>query len=393
MGASSALRELAGFLDDCEREEAVDRVELDGAIEPTGEGAVTAEVELVLAVRSGGCGPGLTARATSLGDDGTLAMDVESTRAVIPTTSAVEVDPTGAAFAADGTVVVTLSIRSGGADAPEAAGAPSADADGGAGRPLDGSGDAAAADGGAVAGRRTADGRRSAGEAAVEEGEVGDGGAADAPGGVADAVRDRDRDVPPFEDSELLAEVYESCDTFAEMTDALGMSVTAETVRRYMIDFGIHEPNSYDTGDGDEEPQDGTQSGDGTSAGDETPTGDRTQTGDGRGAAERPGSDDPTPEPSAVDAAGGDSPVVVTDGVGLPDDVTVEDLIETVRRSNTIYEVTRGLGVDREDALEMLRELDLLSLVVGRLATEADRDLGRDEIIDRIRQATEAKAA
>jgi hypothetical protein len=80
--------------------------------------------------------------------------------------------------------------------------------------------------------------------------------------------------------------------------------------------------------------------------------------------------------------------VVLADGIGLPDDVTVETLIETVKRSNTIYEVKQNVGIERQDALEMLRELNLLDLVVGRLATEAERDISREEIVDRLREAS-----
>lgn len=143
------------------------------------------------------------------------------------------------------------------------------------------------------------------------------------------------RDVPPFRDRELLAEIYETYDTFAEMKDALGMDVTAETVRRYMVDYGIHEPNSYNTSH------------------DEAPA--------------KP---------------------IIADGIGLPEDVTVESFIETVRRSNTIYEVKQGIGIERDDAIEMLKQLNLLDLVVGRLATESERELTREDVIERLRAAS-----
>ena len=131
------------------------------------------------------------------------------------------------------------------------------------------------------------------------------------------------------------------------MAETLDMDVTAETVRRYMIDFDIHEPNSYDTGESD---------------------GDRA------------------PEPDDVEQ----TPPVLSDGIGLPEDITVETLIDTVERSNTIYEVKRDLGVDREDALEVLRECNLLDLVMCRLATEAERDISREDVIERLRAASTA---
>jgi hypothetical protein len=144
------------------------------------------------------------------------------------------------------------------------------------------------------------------------------------------------------------------------MADALDMDVTAETVRRYMIDFGIHEPSSYDTGagDGSDEAQEV----------DEAPEIDEA--------------------PEADDVEG--TPPVLSDGIGLPDDITVETLIETVERSNTIYEVKRDLGVGREDALEMLRECNLLDLVMCRLATEAERDITREDVVERLRTASRA---
>jgi hypothetical protein len=117
-----------------------------------------------------------------------------------------------------------------------------------------------------------------------------------------------------------------------------------------MVDYDIHQPNSYDTGS------------------------------DEADAVEE--ADDPDPE------ADGQSPVVIADGMGLPDDVTVDTLIETVKRSNTIYEVEQDVGIEREDALEMLKELNLLDLVVGRLATEAKRNISREEVVDRLREAS-----
>jgi hypothetical protein len=36
----------------------------------------------------------------------------------------------------------------------------------------------------------------------------------------------------------------------------------------------------------------------------------------------------------------------------------------------------------------MLRELNLLDLVVGRLATEAERDITREDVVTRLREAS-----
>jgi hypothetical protein len=49
---------------------------------------------------------------------------------------------------------------------------------------------------------------------------------------------------PAYRDPDRLAAVYDPEATFPEMTDALGVDVTPQTVRKYMIEHGIHEPAS-----------------------------------------------------------------------------------------------------------------------------------------------------
>lgn len=49
-------------------------------------------------------------------------------------------------------------------------------------------------------------------------------------------------DRPQYQDPERLAAVYDETATFEEMRDELGVDVTAQTVRKYMIKHGIHEP-------------------------------------------------------------------------------------------------------------------------------------------------------
>jgi hypothetical protein len=326
MCIGDALRELAAFLDECEDEGRVTGV---GLVEKHGRGGsreVSAEVEVTLSV-AGADGDGdLSLGGASVDEAGRLGLSFESLESVVPTPDGrVEVEPTGATFGSDATLTVTLT-----ATVP---------ADGGGGVAGEGATETEpTTDGGPEADDRDLPG--------VSDGKPED---SEPPAGS-----DRGGEVPPFRNPELLAEVYDSCDTFAEMTDAIGMDVTAETVRRYMIDYGIHQPNTYDTGgdDGD---------------------GDRDVEDDGAHAAE-------------TDENG--SPVVLADGIGLPEDVTVETLIETVERSNTLYEVERDVGVDREDALEMLRELDLLDLVVGRLSTQDRRDISREDVVERLREAS-----
>ena len=329
MSVGAAVRSLGRFLEECEAERTVSSVTLTACDASSGPGPVTAEITVAVSPQVAADRPGaVTLADATVGADGTLQFTFES---VTPVGSLadhdVEVHSSSATVDGDGTISLALSVsvpaddtdaepteRAGAADAPTA----SVDAD--------------ATD---VADATDDDGRREPDAEATS---------------TSTPVSARDRDVPPFRDPDLLQEVYDSCDTFAEMTEALGMDVTAETVRRYMVDYDIHQPNSYDTGS------------------DET---------DADEAA-----DDPDP------GADGQSPVVIADGMGLPDDVTVDTLIETVKRSNTIYEVEQDVGIEREDALEMLKELNLLDLVVGRLATEAKRNISREEVVDRLREAS-----
>jgi hypothetical protein len=47
---------------------------------------------------------------------------------------------------------------------------------------------------------------------------------------------------PQYRDPEELAAVYDPNSTFEEMRTDLGVDVTAQTVRKYMIEYGIHKP-------------------------------------------------------------------------------------------------------------------------------------------------------
>jgi len=299
MGVGGALRQVATFLEECEQAAAVADVDLVECNER--EEGLAADVELSLGGPSPD-GDAMALCATSLNADGTLRLGFETREAVLPVGAHdIEIEPQDATLRTDGTVRVEVSAFVPDGDSSAEASAASA----------------------TVSGDEEASASRDARTA-----ETG-----------------RDREVPPFKDPDLLASVYESCDTFAEMAETIEMDVTAETVRRYMIDYDIHEPNSYNTADETDEAEDAT-------------------------------------------AAGEEDPVVLSDGIGLPEDITVEELIETVKGSNTIYEVKRDMGVARQDALEMLRELNLLDLVVGRLATEAERDITRDDVVERLREAS-----
>jgi len=355
MTIGSSFRELGRFLDECEG--TVTGVAVTDADGRDGDPDLAVSVELSISPPRAGA-PALS--SPRLGPDGTLRFAVDGTRPLVPAAECdVDVDLLDASVDEGGSITAQLRAT------PRSDGSP-------------GRVDAAGSDG-------------------FEPGlAAGGGGVTDEheQSAVDDPDSDDDRDVPPFKDPELLADVYASCDTFAEMADAIDMDVTAETVRRYMIDFDIHQPNTYQTAEATDS---GTETAQAEESDDVSGV-ERTQAADveSRGSGdpldgeERPSeSGDPgdhAPDSAPTDATATE-PVVLSDGIGLPDDVTVETLIDTVKRSNTIYEVTREVNVDREDALEVLEELNLLELVVGRLATEGKRDLGREEIVDRLRAA------
>lgn len=305
MVVSNALRKLAAVLDEYE-EERVTSVESTECLDANCGMTLTAEIELPVSTGpSNGDRTEVALSEATVDSDGTLQFTLESTAPVVSCPDGVTVEP-GDVTLGDGppTVAIVASV------------------------PMD---------------DESSTGGESSGDGLPDEREA----VADSSAGSIDARRDSD--TPPFRDPELLAEVYESCDTFVEMTEELGMDVTAETVRRYMVDYDIHQPNSYETGD------------------------EQTDT-------------------RMADAKDDQQlPVVLPDGIGLPDDVTVDSFIETVKRSNTIYEVKQDIGIERSDALNMLQELNLLDLVVGRLATEAERDIKREEIVERLREASETQ--
>jgi hypothetical protein len=384
MTVGSALQELGRVLDEFDRG-AVQNVGVVELGDADGARGVTADVELTVSTRpdaEGGTEPVSLATATVEADGG-LRLAFESADALVPATNGdVTIEPT-AVDVDDGTITVSLAVsvpvRSDAGPTDDERSIPAGGAD-----DRDGTG----------GGTNDRNGRR--GDDGSEERD-GDADTDTHGSGV-----ERDRSVPPFRDTELLAEVYDSCGTFAEMADTLGMDVTAETVRRYMIDAGVHQPNSYDTTGNAGGPAAGDE--DGETEGQEHAKRDGgadpdAKTGTGAGAKteaepERKPKSGPTtadggePEEGSGPDAGVSDPVVLADGIGLPNDVTVETLVETVKRSNTVYEIKRDIGVDREDAVEMLRELNLLDLVVGRLATEAERDISRAEVVERLREAS-----
>ena len=335
MGVGSALSSLGQFLDECEERDAVSRVELSGI--DGSEATVAATLVLEIDTCAPQSAPGFTPSDADIDSDGRLTVSFESTTPLLPVDDHdVAVEPTRVESAGDsGTVVELRATASTDTNTVSRTGSPTSEPS-----------DTVTADDSTVS-------------VTVGNADPGEDAGASSPGSTTST---RSRDVPPFRDTELLREVYETCDTFAEMPEALGMDVTAETVRRYMIRQGIHEPTSYNTNSED------------------------ASDGEGDDATDESDEDEITPQQSE-DL---EPPAVLADGIGLPDDVTIDTIVEAVQTSNTIYEVKQGIGIEREDALEMLRELNLLEFVAGRLATEAEREVSRDQIIDRLRQQADS---
>jgi len=328
MSVGTSVRSLGTFLEECDDGTGtVHNVEFAGSAD-AGPG-LSADVELTVQVGSSDdSSEGVAVEDVAIDADGRLSLVLETEAPVVPTDDHnLTVEPTAATVRDDGTIGVSISASD----------------------PDDGD-DRSAAD------------QCSGTDASRAEGD--------------DSSSARDRDVPPFRDPDLLAEVYDSCETFAEMSDAIDMDVTAETVRRYMIDYDIHEPNRYDTGDEDADTADpdGEVDDSAAEAG--------GSTADGADSSDDAGDSSVESDPDAA------APVVVTDGLGLPDDLTLDALVETVSRSNTVYEVTRDVGLEREEALDLLRRLNLIDLVVGRMSREPERDVGREEILERLRDAS-----
>ena len=216
--------------------------------------------------------------------------------------------------------------------------------------------------------------------------------------------RERKGAEPVHRDPERLREVYDSRDTFDEMTEALGADVTAVTVRRNMIKHGIHEPRSNgsttDSTDADPSPDDTIESAPGDPSDDATvPDADPPADGggtssDASGASDAETDDDSTTDDSATDgstveeASSGstDEPVAISDGFGLPADLDLDRLKTIVGTSDTLYEAQTRFGLDRERTREVLSDLGVLDLVHGRVSTRDERAASPEEIDERIRE-------
>lgn len=188
-----------------------------------------------------------------------------------------------------------------------------------------------------------------------------------------------------------LRAAYEAYDSFPEMTEALGVDVTAQTVRRNMIDHGIHDPDPEATeggsgtadtdgqGTGDTDAPDVPDDTDrGESQGVEPSSGERP-VADGSGVAVADAGTDPEGARAVADSgtegaatAGAESDAFPS--AVLPGALGGTDLREAVVEGGSLRAAADRLDRSREETRELLEELGLLDLVHGRVATRPDRE-------------------
>lgn len=176
----------------------------------------------------------------------------------------------------------------------------------------------------------------------------------------------RDNSIPLYEDTPYLEQLYETYDTFAEMSQRVEMDISSETVRRYMIESGIHEPMSYRTQRSDTVEER-------LSAATENTT---------EAVKDTPRQSNPT-DSLSVEAIAEEQ--LFNDGIELPQGVRIAEIVDAVTDSVTVYEVQRHLGLERKQTQELLKELDLLDLVLHRVADGPTERLSQDEVVTRIR--------
>ncbi|VTT87338.1 hypothetical protein DM2_672 [Halorubrum sp. DM2] len=221
-------------------------------------------------------------------------------------------------------------------------------------------------------------------------------------------------DGPVHRDPDQLAAVYDPDATFTEMTEALGADVTPQTVRNYMIEYGLHEPSprgiadsTHDDGDDTaasgiataarardadtESDPESEAAGASTADSADTPAGAAsaaTATEDAspdeqegtatEATAANSSAADASPDHSRAEPAasvGNESaePLTVaavrdrTGPLNLPADVEPDQLVAAVAGSRTVYEVRKHLGLDDRETRTLLKRCGLIDLVTGRI--------------------------
>lgn len=320
----------------------------------TGEAVIDASLVMPLSVSAAESDQGCAPKSARVTDDGTVQVEFELTDDV-PAPAGVTVSDRSVSVTEDGlTLTLTLVIDAGAAVA---------------------SGEEAVADP-----RERVRDRSSVTASEPTDSESGDGSESDEPAPAADDrfADVRDDAVPPYEDVPYLQALYDECDNFAEIAEEIQMDVSSETVRRYMIEADIHAPNTYNTTASDGE--DSTASADSDDADEVTAVDEDPQAN-----STRPQSTESTDAPGHD---GGDLPdeQLITDGIGLPDGVRLQDVADAVVDSETVYEVQRGLGLGRTQTRELLDDLNLLDLLLRRVADSSGQTASYDVVASRINQ-------
>jgi len=380
----------------------VRRVEAAASADERDSGSLRATVDVVIPfceAVSSGAASSLEATAASV-DDGELNLTVQLPVFPDASTDATETLPDGTRVSANSTdarfegghVLVSLDVvieadsssdtRSAGrsaadADTPERGPAASAVTDG-AGMPS-GAPDVSAG---------TDDAERTESEMASAFGETATESAVDATetdtstAATAEDSDDasplaaaRDDSVPPYEDTPYLRRLYESCDTFEEMSQRIEMDVSDETVRRYMIEAGVHSPTSYETGAAAAESVDSEE------PADRSPSAERDISA---GPSTADGGDERVEDDARADPLPDDQ--LVADGIGFPDRLTLHDVVGAVVDARTVHEVGRELGLEHDRTRRLLRQLNVLDLVLRRVSDDPKRETSVEDVAARIRQ-------
>ena len=194
----------------------------------------------------------------------------------------------------------------------------------------------------------------------------------------------RDESVPAYDDTPYLRRLYETCETFAEMSDRIEMDVSAETVRRYMTDAGVHTPTSYETTGRTSASSDGTASDAESDASVATQSAADTESA---GESAAPASRGSLADGDRETTASLPDEQLVTDGIGLPESLTLHDVVDAVVDARTVHEVQREVGLGYDRTRQLLCQLNVLDLVVGRVTAARDRTVTVDVVADRIRES------
>lgn len=203
------------------------------------------------------------------------------------------------------------------------------------------------------------------------------------------AIATRDSAVPAYKDPDTLKAVYEKYDSFTEMTEALGVDVTSETVRRYMIQFDIHDPTDSST-ESDSPPESASKRDSDESVANASVESETEEEATESGVGVDTASND-TPDRGGLSVAEvfttadreADEEMPIADGFGLPKELTIGELTEIVETSRTVSEAKRSLGIDYDHTRRLLEEIGLLELVTGRLTAEQD-ELTPTEVYRRV---------